>query len=143
MRFMNSNSVMRTRLRHPMHLHTYTPCPTTTPAIVLWRFVPRFLQLGIQATLVRRSINRGFCCGNHTLACSPSDGLGTSGMFLSGLIMVTRNRFVLFFLPTDFIGFTPNFRFIAWPALLFGINQLVNAHPLRSKEGSSGWTNLL
>ncbi len=26
------------------------------------------------------------------------DGLGTSGMFLSGLIMVTRNRFVIFYI---------------------------------------------
>ncbi|KAJ6612798.1 hypothetical protein B0H10DRAFT_2051154 [Mycena sp. CBHHK59/15] len=48
------------------------------------------------------------------------DGLSTSGMFLSGLIMVTRNRF------------------IAWPAVLFGINTTINQHTLRAKEGSGG-----
>ncbi|PPQ92537.1 hypothetical protein CVT25_010370 [Psilocybe cyanescens] len=53
-----------------------------------------------------------------------SDGLSTSGMFLSGLIMVTRNRY------------------LAWPSVLFGISTTLNAHPLRSKEGSSGWSNL-
>ncbi|KAJ7823646.1 hypothetical protein B0H13DRAFT_2125018 [Mycena leptocephala] len=45
------------------------------------------------------------------------DGLNTSGMFLSGLIMVTRNRF------------------LAWPAVLFGISSFINVHPLRSKDG--------
>ncbi|KIM41581.1 hypothetical protein M413DRAFT_71981 [Hebeloma cylindrosporum] len=53
-----------------------------------------------------------------------SDGLGTSGMFLSGLIMVTKNRY------------------LAWPSLLFGLSLMFNAHPLRSKEGGSGWSNL-
>ncbi|KAJ7507265.1 hypothetical protein B0H11DRAFT_1706375 [Mycena galericulata] len=48
------------------------------------------------------------------------DGLNTSGMFLSGLILVTRNRF------------------LAWPAVLFGISSTINVHPLRSKEGNSG-----
>ncbi|KAF8921174.1 hypothetical protein BDZ89DRAFT_1004871, partial [Hymenopellis radicata] len=55
-----------------------------------------------------------------------NDGLGTSGMFLSGLIMVTRNRY------------------LAWPSVLFGISTLINQHPLRAKEGSSGaFSNLL
>ncbi|KAF5325040.1 hypothetical protein D9619_009590 [Psilocybe cf. subviscida] len=53
-----------------------------------------------------------------------TDSLGTSGMFLSGLIMVTRNRF------------------LAWPSVLFGLNNMFNAHPLRSKEGGSGYSNL-
>ncbi|KDR77308.1 hypothetical protein GALMADRAFT_246659 [Galerina marginata CBS 339.88] len=53
-----------------------------------------------------------------------TDGLGTSGMFLSGMIMVTRNRF------------------LAWPAVLFGINTTINSHSLRAKEGGSGWSNL-
>ncbi|KAF9485727.1 hypothetical protein BDN70DRAFT_988643 [Pholiota conissans] len=53
-----------------------------------------------------------------------SDGLGASGMFLSGLIMVTRNRY------------------LAWPSVLFGINNMINMHPLRSKDGGSGWSNL-
>ncbi|KAF4613284.1 hypothetical protein D9613_011173 [Agrocybe pediades] len=53
-----------------------------------------------------------------------SDGLSTIGMFLSGLIMVTRNRY------------------LAWPAVVFGINTVINSHPMRSKEGTSGWSNL-
>ncbi|KAJ7216614.1 hypothetical protein GGX14DRAFT_358699 [Mycena pura] len=44
----------------------------------------------------------------------------TAGMFLSGLIMVTRNRF------------------LAWPSVLFGVTSSINVHPLRAKEGSSG-----
>ncbi|KAJ7276426.1 hypothetical protein B0H12DRAFT_968276, partial [Mycena haematopus] len=48
------------------------------------------------------------------------DGLSTSGMFLSGLIMVTRNRF------------------LAWPSVLFGITSAINVHPLRAKDGGSG-----
>ncbi|KAJ6481677.1 hypothetical protein C8R45DRAFT_309497 [Mycena sanguinolenta] len=48
-----------------------------------------------------------------------SDGLGTSGMFLSGLIMVTRNRF------------------LAWPSVLFGVSSAINVHPLRAKDGGS------
>ncbi|KAJ7809418.1 hypothetical protein B0H14DRAFT_2379792 [Mycena olivaceomarginata] len=43
----------------------------------------------------------------------------TSGMFLSGLIMVTRNRF------------------LAWPSVLFGISSIINIHPLRAKDGGS------
>ncbi|TFK31452.1 hypothetical protein BDQ12DRAFT_640064 [Crucibulum laeve] len=54
-----------------------------------------------------------------------SDGLNTSGMFLSGLIMVTRNRF------------------LAWPAIIFSINSVVNQHPLRQKDGGGGWSNLM
>ncbi|KAJ6591105.1 hypothetical protein DFH09DRAFT_879053, partial [Mycena vulgaris] len=53
------------------------------------------------------------------------DGLSTSGMFLSGLIMVTRNRF------------------LAWPSVLFGISSTINVHPLRSKEGSGTLSSLL
>ncbi|PFH53446.1 hypothetical protein AMATHDRAFT_137362 [Amanita thiersii Skay4041] len=56
-----------------------------------------------------------------------SDGLSSSGMFLAGLIMVTRNRY------------------LAWPATLFAVNGLINQHPLRSKEGRAigGWNNIL
>ncbi|KAJ7624998.1 hypothetical protein DFH06DRAFT_913831, partial [Mycena polygramma] len=50
------------------------------------------------------------------------DGLATSGMFLSGLIMVTRNRF------------------LAWPSVLFGISSAINVHPLRAKEGGGSGT---
>ncbi|KAF5391472.1 hypothetical protein D9757_001948 [Collybiopsis confluens] len=48
------------------------------------------------------------------------DSLSTSGMFFSGLIMVTRNRY------------------LAWPGVLFAINATINQHALRAKEGSSG-----
>ncbi|KAF8153209.1 hypothetical protein B0H34DRAFT_722640 [Crassisporium funariophilum] len=54
-----------------------------------------------------------------------NEGLSTSGMMLSGLIMVTRNRY------------------LAWPSVLFGFNSLINGHPMRSKDGASGgWSNL-
>ncbi|KAI0827399.1 hypothetical protein BC628DRAFT_1318391 [Trametes gibbosa] len=47
-----------------------------------------------------------------------TDSFGAHGlMFVSGLIMVTRNRY------------------LAWPALLLSINSVINQHPLRSKEG--------
>ncbi|KAJ7031648.1 hypothetical protein C8F04DRAFT_1185806 [Mycena alexandri] len=46
------------------------------------------------------------------------DGLSTSGMFLSGLIMVTRNRY------------------LAWPSVAFGITSTINVHPLRAKDGA-------
>ncbi|KAF9011848.1 hypothetical protein BDQ17DRAFT_1233374 [Cyathus striatus] len=59
-------------------------------------------------------------------------GLNTSGMFLSGLIMVTRNRH-LTCIP----------RLLAWPAVLFSLNQLINQHPLRSKDGAGGWSNMM
>ncbi|KDQ32994.1 hypothetical protein PLEOSDRAFT_1060688 [Pleurotus ostreatus PC15] len=47
-----------------------------------------------------------------------SDPLSVSGMFLAGLIMVTRNRY------------------LAWPAILLAFNAYINQHPLRTKEGS-------
>ena len=74
------------------------------------------------------------------------DGLGTSGMFLSGLIMVTRNRFVIFYtslIVASSILKNVSHRVIAWPTTLFGINQVITAHPLRNKEGGNGWTNLV
>ncbi|KAI0672310.1 hypothetical protein C8Q78DRAFT_1077846 [Trametes maxima] len=48
------------------------------------------------------------------------DALSSSMMFVSGLIMVTRNRF------------------LAWPALLLSVNTVINKHPLRTKEGAQG-----
>jgi len=56
----------------------------------------------------------------------PNDGAASSsGMFLSGLIMVTRNRF------------------LAWPSLLFGLMTSINEHPLRSDSSAlHGWSNL-
>ncbi|KAF8741047.1 hypothetical protein AX14_005952 [Amanita brunnescens Koide BX004] len=55
-----------------------------------------------------------------------NDVLGSSTMFFAGLILVTRNRF------------------LAWPAVIFAINGLINHHPLRSKDGQGGgWNNIL
>ncbi|KAI0301238.1 hypothetical protein BC826DRAFT_904800 [Russula brevipes] len=48
-----------------------------------------------------------------------ADGLATSGMFLAGLIMVTRNRI------------------LAWPSLLLGLGAWINQHPLRTREGGT------
>ncbi|KZT22305.1 hypothetical protein NEOLEDRAFT_1119873 [Neolentinus lepideus HHB14362 ss-1] len=48
-----------------------------------------------------------------------SDGASASGMFLSGLIMVTKNRY------------------LAWPNLLFAINSAINRHPLRTKDSAN------
>ncbi|GLB39822.1 hypothetical protein LshimejAT787_0703320 [Lyophyllum shimeji] len=57
---------------------------------------------------------------------STADTVNTMGMFLSGLIVVTRNRY------------------LAWGALLFAISGMVNSHPIRSKDGiSHGWSTLL
>ncbi|KAF9467128.1 hypothetical protein BDZ94DRAFT_1156642 [Collybia nuda] len=49
-----------------------------------------------------------------------------SGMFLAGLIIVTRNRY------------------LAWPSLALGVNGVANSHPLRAKEGGGGaWSSML
>ncbi|KAI0028062.1 hypothetical protein K488DRAFT_59653 [Vararia minispora EC-137] len=54
-----------------------------------------------------------------------ADAMGTSGMFLAGMIMVTRNRY------------------LAWPSLMFGVSSYINYHPLRTKEGQPPIANLL
>ncbi|OBZ76141.1 hypothetical protein A0H81_03234 [Grifola frondosa] len=46
-----------------------------------------------------------------------ADAFSSSVMFASGLIMVTRNRY------------------LSWPSLLLSINSVINQHPLRAKEG--------
>ncbi|KAI0689295.1 hypothetical protein BC835DRAFT_1369581 [Cytidiella melzeri] len=48
------------------------------------------------------------------------DALSTSALFLSGLIMVTRNRW------------------LAWPNLALSLNTLFNQHPLRTKGDTAG-----
>ena len=67
-----------------------------------------------------------------------TDGLSTSGMFLAGLIMVTRNRFSFF---RDSLSLPRRAhklnRFLAWPSLLLGASAWVNQHPLRTKEGGT------
>jgi len=54
-----------------------------------------------------------------------TDTLGSSNMFLSGLIMVTRNRM------------------LSWPALFVGFTAFINQHPLRAKEGKQGYNGIL
>ncbi|KAI0752712.1 hypothetical protein C8Q80DRAFT_1267219 [Daedaleopsis nitida] len=53
------------------------------------------------------------------------DALSSSMMFVSMLIMATRNRY------------------LAWPSLLLSINSVVNQHPLRAKEGGSSNAGVL
>ncbi|KAH9927965.1 uncharacterized protein BXZ73DRAFT_102473 [Epithele typhae] len=53
------------------------------------------------------------------------DPLGQGMMFVSGLIMVTRNRF------------------LAWPSLVLSINSVINQHPLRTKEGAQSTVSIL
>jgi hypothetical protein len=36
----------------------------------------------------------------------------------------------------------PTVRYLAWPSVLFGLNTMFNAHPLRAKEGGAGWSNM-
>ncbi|KAI0772856.1 hypothetical protein BD413DRAFT_473539 [Trametes elegans] len=54
---------------------------------------------------------------SDSLASCAADAYLQTVMFVSGLIMVTRNRY------------------LAWPALLLSINSVINQHPLRTKEG--------
>ncbi|EIM87288.1 uncharacterized protein STEHIDRAFT_168090 [Stereum hirsutum FP-91666 SS1] len=54
-----------------------------------------------------------------TWAQESLDGAGTAGMMLAAAGVMTRNRT------------------LAWPALLFGIGAYINAHPIRTKEGSN------
>lgn len=59
-------------------------------------------------------------------------------MFVSGLIMVSRNRCVSSpDRPTSVLLNSFTVRYLAWPALLLSINSAVNQHPLRTKEGGN------
>ncbi|TFL03899.1 hypothetical protein BDV98DRAFT_563238 [Pterulicium gracile] len=53
---------------------------------------------------------------------SPTEMFSTSTMMMSGLIMLSRNRF------------------LAWPSLLFGINSIINAHPARMSDGGGHYS---
>ncbi|EMD36991.1 hypothetical protein CERSUDRAFT_84008 [Gelatoporia subvermispora B] len=53
------------------------------------------------------------------------DALSASIMFISGMVMVSRNRY------------------LAWPALLASINSVINQHPLRTKDGGNSPTSTL
>ncbi|KAG6829920.1 hypothetical protein H0H92_002943 [Tricholoma furcatifolium] len=50
---------------------------------------------------------------------STADTMNTMGMFLSGLIVVTRNRY------------------LAWASLVFAVTGWVNSHPLRGADGGN------
>ncbi|KAH7882963.1 hypothetical protein F5I97DRAFT_1938861 [Phlebopus sp. FC_14] len=53
------------------------------------------------------------------------DALGSMGMFLAGMVMVTRNRY------------------LAWPVVVLAINGVLNQHPLRTKDGGgTPWATL-
>ncbi|KAG0703531.1 hypothetical protein DFH29DRAFT_435627 [Suillus ampliporus] len=55
-----------------------------------------------------------------------ADAIGSMGMFLAGLVLVSRNRY------------------LAWPVALLALSSFMNQHPLRTKEsGSTPWTALM
>ncbi|EKM78433.1 hypothetical protein AGABI1DRAFT_114715 [Agaricus bisporus var. burnettii JB137-S8] len=54
-----------------------------------------------------------------------AESFSSSGMLISGFIMVTRNRF------------------LAWPALAFSLNSMFNTHPARQKGESGTWSNAM
>ncbi|KAI6128173.1 hypothetical protein EDD16DRAFT_1549842 [Pisolithus croceorrhizus] len=55
-----------------------------------------------------------------------TDAFGSVGMFLAGMAMVTKNRYLV------------------WPVLVLAISNFMSQHPLRHKDGaSSSWTNLM
>ncbi|KAI6041530.1 hypothetical protein EDC04DRAFT_2565452 [Pisolithus marmoratus] len=54
-----------------------------------------------------------------------TDAFGSVGMFLAGIAMVTKNRYLV------------------WPVLVLAISGVMNQRPLRYKDsGNSPWTNL-
>ncbi|EGO01218.1 hypothetical protein SERLA73DRAFT_167343 [Serpula lacrymans var. lacrymans S7.3] len=54
-----------------------------------------------------------------------NDSMGSMGMFLAGMVLVTRNRY------------------LSWPVLLLAISGVTNQHPLRTKDGgNSPWAIL-
>ncbi|KZV96049.1 hypothetical protein EXIGLDRAFT_765733 [Exidia glandulosa HHB12029] len=54
-----------------------------------------------------------------------TDAFGAMTMLMSGMVMVTRNRY------------------LAWPALLVTLVALVNQQPLRTKDGGSALNSVL
>ncbi|KAI5898831.1 uncharacterized protein SCHCODRAFT_02613283 [Schizophyllum commune H4-8] len=61
----------------------------------------------------------------HTWYSENGDLFGQAGVMLSGLIAVTRNPY------------------LGWPIALLSLNQYLNSHPMRTKEGSSGLSNVV
>ncbi|KIY52704.1 hypothetical protein FISHEDRAFT_55691 [Fistulina hepatica ATCC 64428] len=53
------------------------------------------------------------------------DTIGSTGMLLSGVIIMTRNRYM------------------AWAALFFALSQWTNHHPMRAKEGGGPVASLM
>ena len=71
-------------------------------------------------------------------------------MFISGMIMVTRNRYVCVHLQpharrTQLLAHTCPLarRYLAWPAFLLSVNSVINQHPLRTKEGGQNNVSVL
>ena len=71
-------------------------------------------------------------------------------MFISGMIMVTRNRYVCVHLQpharrTQHLAHTCLWacRYLAWPAFLLSLNSVINQHPLRTKEGGQNNVSVL
>ena len=71
-------------------------------------------------------------------------------MFISGMIMVTRNRYVCVHLQphargTQLLAHTCPWacRYLAWPAFLLSLNSVINQHPLRTKEGGQNNVSVL
>ncbi|KAF8511289.1 hypothetical protein JB92DRAFT_2935139 [Gautieria morchelliformis] len=54
-----------------------------------------------------------------------TEGLAAMSMFISGLVMVTRNRY------------------LAWPAILVAITGYVGSRPLRQKDGGQGLSGVV
>ncbi|KAL4071776.1 hypothetical protein J3A83DRAFT_4236213 [Scleroderma citrinum] len=55
-----------------------------------------------------------------------TDPFGSVGMFLAGMVMLTKNRY------------------LAWPVLIIAINGVINQHPFRAKDGANNpWANLV
>jgi hypothetical protein len=68
------------------------------------------------------------------------DVAGSGGMFLSGLVFVTKNRCAL--VRTSYseedILMTAALRYIGWGNVLIAMSSWVNSHPMRTKEGGTG-----
>ncbi|KAJ8585351.1 hypothetical protein M405DRAFT_825253 [Rhizopogon salebrosus TDB-379] len=62
----------------------------------------------------------------NTWHAESADAMGSMGMFLAGLVLVSRNRY------------------LAWPVALLALSSVMNQHPLRTKEGgSTPWATLM
>ena len=65
-----------------------------------------FQRLGIKSPVVRQRHYYRWLYSNSNKLFLPTDGLNSSGMLFSGLIMVTRNRYVGLFITSSAGGLT-------------------------------------